>query len=215
MAPARWYARGIRVLGRTAVECTRDDLARRIAGDVAALAAVAPARDSTVVDPFAGSGNTIHWILREVPRATGLAFELDPQVYELSRRNLAGMNARVTWAAGDYERMLRDFSISPDRLVIAFVAPPWGTALDEQIGLDLRRTSPPVTDVIAALRRCYPRHQMICAVQNYEKLNPNSLEQVCAMFDWSRRRAFHLSARGTNHGLLLGTTGWRPGKTAD
>src|SRR5262245_15769431 len=27
MTPAEWYARGIRVLGRTAVECTRDPLA--------------------------------------------------------------------------------------------------------------------------------------------------------------------------------------------
>lgn len=27
MTPEQWYARGIRLLGRTAVECTRDDLA--------------------------------------------------------------------------------------------------------------------------------------------------------------------------------------------
>ena len=29
MRPADWYAKGIRLLGRTAVECTRDDLADR------------------------------------------------------------------------------------------------------------------------------------------------------------------------------------------
>ena len=41
MHPADWHARGIRVMGRTAVECTRDDLAKVIAADVAALVAEA------------------------------------------------------------------------------------------------------------------------------------------------------------------------------
>ena len=30
LRPAEWYAKGIRLLGRTAVECTRDELADRI-----------------------------------------------------------------------------------------------------------------------------------------------------------------------------------------
>jgi hypothetical protein len=38
MTPAEWYARGIRLLGRTAVECTRDPLAERIGCDVASVA---------------------------------------------------------------------------------------------------------------------------------------------------------------------------------
>jgi len=34
MAPAAWYRQGIRLLGRTAVECTRDALGNRIARDI-------------------------------------------------------------------------------------------------------------------------------------------------------------------------------------
>jgi hypothetical protein len=34
LAPREWYARGVRILGRTAVECTRDRLAGRIGRDV-------------------------------------------------------------------------------------------------------------------------------------------------------------------------------------
>ena len=52
--PADWFDRGIRVLGRTAVECTGDALAGAIARDVADLAA-APTSDTLVIDPFAGS----------------------------------------------------------------------------------------------------------------------------------------------------------------
>ena len=41
LRPAEWYARGIRILGRTAVECTRDELAELISRDAAAVAALA------------------------------------------------------------------------------------------------------------------------------------------------------------------------------
>ena len=37
MAPTVWYRRGIRLLGRTAVECTRDSLANRIGRDIAGI----------------------------------------------------------------------------------------------------------------------------------------------------------------------------------
>ena len=87
MTPPEWYARGIRLLGRTAVECTRDQLADRIGRDVAAVAAALPAQTHCLVlDPFAGSCNTLYWILRHVPRSRGIAFELDAQVYDLTRR---------------------------------------------------------------------------------------------------------------------------------
>jgi len=60
LRPAQWYPRGIRLLGRTAVECTRDALASAIGRDVAVLTAGTP--QALVVDPFAGSGNTLYWV---------------------------------------------------------------------------------------------------------------------------------------------------------
>jgi hypothetical protein len=38
MPPREWYRHGIRMLGRTAVECTRDALGDRIGRDVASVA---------------------------------------------------------------------------------------------------------------------------------------------------------------------------------
>ena len=42
MPPREWYRHGIRLLGRTAVECTRDALGERIGRDVAAVATLMP-----------------------------------------------------------------------------------------------------------------------------------------------------------------------------
>jgi hypothetical protein len=38
MLPSAWYGQGIRLLGRTAVECTRDALGNRIGRDIASIA---------------------------------------------------------------------------------------------------------------------------------------------------------------------------------
>jgi hypothetical protein len=61
MPPSDWYASGIRLLGRTAVECTRDGLGDAIGKDIAAVARTAPAmtgprRPSTSSTPITYRG---------------------------------------------------------------------------------------------------------------------------------------------------------------
>src|SRR5262245_18889486 len=61
MRPADWHARGVRILGSTTVECTRDGLGEAIGKDVAAIVTTRPrAARTLIVDPFAGSGNTLY-----------------------------------------------------------------------------------------------------------------------------------------------------------
>ena len=115
-----------------------------------------------VIDPFAGSCNTLFWILRQLPNSEGIAFESDLQVFELTQRNLAALDQKIELVHGDYVRLLEERRVPEDRGIVAFVAPPWGTALDEVQGLDLRRTIPPISDVIEQLARQFPeaRHPL-------------------------------------------------------
>ena len=214
MTPAQWYARGIRLLGRTAVECTRDPLADRIGQEIAAVAARLPTDTASIVlDPFAGSCNTLYWILRHVPRSRGIGFELDAQVYEITRKNLAGLDRAIELHQGDYESLLVGRELPPEPAIIAFVAPPWGTALDEDKGLDLRRTEPPITQIVARLAQAYPARKLLLAIQVYEKLDDDSVSELKTHLEWSRLRIYDLNVAGRNHGLLLGTVGWRPSPT--
>jgi hypothetical protein len=48
------------------------------------------------------------------------------------------------------------------------------------------------------------------AIQVYEKLNPSSLREVQAPLDWSDLLIYDLNEAGKNHGILLGTRGWKP-----
>lgn len=211
MTPPQWHARGVRLLGRTAVECTRDSLANRIGGDIAETIASLPATTPFLVfDPFAGSCNTLYWILRNVPNSRGVAFESDAQVYELSSRNVAVLDRTIELNHGDYASLLTRQNLPPDHAMIVFVAPPWGTALDEDKGLDLRSTEPPITQIIAHVAAAYPDRRLLFAIQVYEKLISESLDELKTNLDWSELRIYALNVVGRNHGILLGTRGWTP-----
>jgi hypothetical protein len=189
------------------VECTRDALGDRIGR---ALAGHRPGTRFAVIDPFAGSCNTLFWILHHVPNAEGIAFELDPQVYELSKRNVASLDTRIELINGDYQSLLDGRRFPPGCVLIVFVAPPWGTALDEVTGLDLRRTIPPITDIIGRPGHAFADHPILFATQVYEKLNTASLSDLQGVLDWSELRVYELNVEGRNHGILLGSKGWTP-----
>lgn len=211
MTPPQWYARGVRLLGRTAVECTRDPLADLIGRDIAAIAASFPPETKfSVIDPFAGSCNTLYWILHDVPCSRGLAFEFDPSVYQLTRQNIADLDRPIELIQGDYNVVLDRLDLPTHDVLIVFVAPPRGNALDEIEGLDLRRTEPPITDIITRLASAYPDRRMLFAVQVYENVNVESIAELKSKVDWSTVKNYNLNVPGRNHGILSASRGWRP-----
>jgi 16S rRNA G966 N2-methylase RsmD len=213
LKPVDWHARGIGLLGRTVVECTRDELGDAIGKDVAAVAAGAgDVARTLVVDPFAGSGNTLYWLLRHLPAASGLGFELDANVFRLTRHNLAALHLSIDVQHVDYRTGLSDVPDSLGQLVVVFIAPPWGDALDPASGLDLARTQPPIGEIVDFLAQRYQRSKLLCAIQVFEKTHGASLAAVQQRFDGSTLHCYSLNAPGHNHGVLIGTRGWRPAR---
>ena len=211
LKPADWYARGIRLLARTVVECTRDALAVRIGRDIAAAAdGAAAVRGSVVVDPFAGSANTLFWLARHAhPRRT-IGFERDARVFEATSRNAAIVGFDVELLHVGHEAGLVDVRVAEDELLIVFVAPPWGDALDEARGLDLRRTQPPVPVIVDLVARTFAGRKVLLAVQVHESVLRQSIIDVRSRCSWSTLAIYDIDTRGQNHGLLLGSLGWRP-----
>jgi len=210
MRPDEWYSRGVRVLGRTAVECTRDALGDRIGLDVAAVAKRMPWNQFEVIDPFAGSCNTLFWILRHLPRSEGVGFESDQHVFDLTQSNLAAIGQKIDLVRGDYVRLLEELRVPADRGIVAFVAPPWGTALNEVHGLDLCRTAPPITQAIDQIAHKFSAYNILFVTQIYEKVSAPSLRDVQSRLDWNDLRIYDIDEKGGNHGILLGARGWSP-----
>lgn len=209
LKPHQWYARGVRILGRTAVECTRDRLGALIGRDIAAVARTAPAAGPpVVVDLFAGSGNTLYWIKRHTGARRAVGFELDDAVFGLARTNLSLMGLGIDLIHDSYQHGLQALGQPGEDLLIVFVAPPWGHALSEESGLDLRRTQPPVAEVINTTTGLLGTSKLLFAVQVHEAVEPASLAELTVRFPWSAMTVYDINASGQNHGLLLATWGW-------
>jgi hypothetical protein len=210
MTPATWYERGIRLLGRTMVECTRDDLSALIAADVAEVAAASPTPPTLVFDPFTGSANTLYWMHRALPGALTVGTELNPVIWETTWRNLALVPYPIDVRNGSYADVLDDLDTTPKGLAVVFVGPPWGHGFDPATGLDFSRTDPPVGEVVERIAAGLPDRPLLVAVQAFERIEPASFEAVTSLFDWSELRSYALNPPGKNPATLLGTRGWTP-----
>jgi hypothetical protein len=209
MTPKQWYERGVRILARTCLEAVKDSLGDKIGNEIAEL--VAPAvgnRPIGVVDPFAGSCNGLYAILRHLPGAKGIGFEVEPAVFGLTTRNIAHLNAPIDLVRGSYKDLVKFIKYPTDHLVVVFVAPPWGDALHPVTGLHLDRTKPPILEIVRDFERVYDHQPVLYVTEVHEINEPIALKAVEAAFDWSDLRIYDVNAPGLQHGILLGTRRW-------
>jgi hypothetical protein len=164
-----------------------------------------------VIDPFAGSGNTLYWIQRRVGAGSGVGFELDDAVFAATRRNLVVLGLDLELLQEDYGTGLSALRVPQDQLLVAFVAPPWGDALSKESGLDLRRTNPPVAGIVDLIATTFPRHRLLIGIQVHETVDLDTVADVTSRFDWSALKMYEIDPPGRNHGLLLGTRAWTVG----
>lgn len=209
LRPSDWHERGVRLLGRTVVECTRDRLGDLIGQDVATIARALAGAAPVVVDPFAGSANTLFWIRRHLPGSRAVGFESDRAVFTATETNLAVLGIDLEFHQVDHEGGLRELVLPDGAPLVVFIAPPWGKALTETSGLDLRRTSPPVSAIVDLIAGTFPRRPLLLAVQVYERFNRDSLFDLAARFDSRTIKMYDIDPPGRNHGLALLAVGWR------
>ena len=211
MTPKEWYGRGIRILARTCLEAVKDPLGNKIGSDIADVIARAPARPAVgVVDSFAGSCNGLYAILRHLPGAKGIGFEIEPDVFDLTSRNIAQLNAPIDFFRGSYKDHLVSRRHPADQLIVAFLAPPWGDALHPATGLHLDRTKPPILEIVRDFEQVYGSQPVLYVTEVHEVNEPAALKAVEVAFDWTELRIYDVNAPGLQHGILLGARRWTP-----
>jgi len=209
MKPAQWYARGVRLLARTTLEAVRDQLGAMIGEDVARRVAGAPTGTPFgVIDPFAGSCNGLYWVLRQVPNATGLGFELDKSVFTLTSRNLALLTLPIELVEGDYRELLGRRRFPPDHCLVVCLGPPWGDALTAAEGLDLGRTYPPIAEIVDDFERACPENPVLYVIESHERLVSASLAALRRKFTDSDLQVYDVAAPHGRRAVLFGTNRW-------
>ena len=82
--------------------------------------------------------------------------------------------------------------------------------MNETTGLDLRRTKPPIADIIDDFERIYKDNRILYVTQVHQNIEPLSLENLKKRFDWSDLRIYDINVEGVRHGILLGLNRWTP-----
>jgi hypothetical protein len=209
MSPRHWWERGVRILARTCLEAVKDPLGEAIGRDVAkAIAPNSGKYKVGVVDPFAGSCNGLYALVRHLPGATGIGFEIQQSVFDLTRKNVAHLDAPIDLVFGSYKDHLALHRYPPDHLIVAFLAPPWGDALHPLTGLHLDRTNPPILEIVHDFEQVYGSQPVLYVTEVHELNEPTALEALASTFDWSDLRIYDVNAPGLQHGILLGARRW-------
>jgi hypothetical protein len=115
------------------------------------------------------------------------------------------MPSAVIWTGED---LVRSRMHPADHLVVIFVAPPWGDALQPDRDLHLDRTKPPILEIIHDFEQVYGAQPVLYVVEVHEVNEPKALKAVEAAFDRSDLRIYDVNAPGLQHGILLGTRRW-------
>jgi hypothetical protein len=209
MKPAQWYARGVRLLARTTLEAVRDQLGAMIGEDVARRVAGLPVGARfAVIDPFAGSCNGLYWVLRHLPNATALGFELDERVFALTSNNLSLLDLRIELVQGDYRQLLGERRFSSDYFLAVCLGPPWGDALTAVEGLDLGRTYPPIAEIVDDFEQAYPENPVLYVIEAHERLVPGPLATLRRKFADCDLQIYDVAAPHGRRAMLFGTNRW-------
>lgn len=179
--PLAWYVLGVRILGRTAVELTRDLHAEFVAVSVAQTLASRAPRITDVIDPFVGSGNLLFHLLRATGANRGVGLDSNEAALNLTKRNFSRLRSIGRLKAANVDIRLQDWSHAiaclQDRPTLVAVSPPWGPALDSR-GLDLRKTAPPVIDILEQLSRQARAAPIFALIHTYPVMVAESVEAV-------------------------------------
>jgi hypothetical protein len=181
MKPLAWYAIGIRILGRTAVELTRDAHAEFIGRSLATTISAAAVQIRDVIDPFAGSGNTLFHIAKAVGAKVAIGLDANREIAGLTRRNFSRLKLTMRlWGidtAIAAENWTAAVDLMQDKPTLIFISPPWGEAFSTA-GLDLTKTRPPVLEILEKLSRGVRRAPVFVAIHTYPKMIETSVDEI-------------------------------------
>jgi hypothetical protein len=185
LKPVAWYLLGVRILGRTAVELTRDPHAAFIAAQAAKTLAEKGFRICDVIDLFAGSGNLLFHILKATKAGRGVGLDLGG-VLDLTRRNFARLRWTRLLGTATVALHKQDWSGGidhmRDRATLIVIDPPWGMGLDPT-GLDLRKTAPPVMEILEKARRHIRDSPVFALVKTYPQMVEDSAREITQRFE--------------------------------
>lgn len=202
MTPQKFYEKGIRILGRTSIECTVDSHAMQIADIVKNVRMKHfPHIKPVVIDLFAGSGNLLFHIATALDAQKAIGIEKQQSLYDLTKKNFEIINFKCQMHCGDSLNKLQLLQIPETTPIAVILDPPWGVDFDLEKGLDLLKTEPSIDHLISAVKQEFNSHRVYFFIKIYEKMVKESLEYIRSLFSFSTCNIIECS--GPRTGVLI------------
>jgi len=207
--PQEFIQQGLQLLGRTAIECTIDSEAVKLAETAYKIKnKFFPEQQPIVIDLFNGSGNTLYHISKKLKAFKAIGFENNETLYEATKCNFSKIDFQSDLYLGDSMSLLKNISFDSKRPIVFFISPPWLNGFDYKLGLDLHATSPPVSKVLDLLQKLesLQDNPTYFLIQICDKMVEPALSDIKAAFKYSLQEVEpNVSDTGLNVGLLCCT----------
>lgn len=205
MPPKLMFERGIRILGRTAIECSIDSHAKEIAKNANKVRSIfSLTEDPILIDLFSGSCNLLYHLSNAINPCRTIAFENDYAIYNLTKHNLEIIDFHCEFYHGDYSELISKISFPQKTVpIVLIVSPPWGKGFTCKNGLDLLATEPPVDEIIRNIYKFFSGRQIIFMIQTHEKIVPRSVNSITSKFSFFYNTLDFSHSDDLNTGFLV------------
>ena len=134
MEPAEWYARGVRLLARTTLEAVAINWLDNRPGCRTQNCGYSCRRAVRGYRSIRRIMQRALLVLRNVPNASAVGFEMDGGVFERTSRNLAMLDLPIELIRGDYRTLIGERRFPAGHYLVIRLGPPWGDALTAENG---------------------------------------------------------------------------------
>src|SRR5216684_194809 len=110
----------------------------------------------------------------------------------MTKRNLVSLDIDIELVNGDYRSLVSSRRFPLDHFIVVCVAPPWGDALSEITGFDLRRTEPPIATIVDYVDDVCKEQPILWAIQVHQTVDPSSVAELESRFVWSSLRIYDI-----------------------
>lgn len=206
MPPKEFYNKGIRILGRSAIECAIDAHSVQMAKSIKQMKdTFFPHEEAIFLDLFAGSGNSLYHAAQSLNSPISIGIEINKGIFQLTKINHKIMGSDCQIHQGGSLEVIRTFKFPVSTPIIVFLAPPWGKGFSFDTGLDLLKTNPPTDEIIKIVKETFSQYRLIFVTQIYEKLVRSSLNKITDQFSYFSKETIPAISQGLNIGLLICT----------
>ena len=202
LKPNKFIEKKCKLICRSAIECQFDLHSIAISKAIKDFFYRKKIKNLTTVDLFAGTGNLLYHITKEVEAKQSVAFEINPNVYNCTKNNFKIINFNSKLFNITYSKSFLK-NLSRNNFLLIIIAPPWGNAFSFEKGLNLLKTTPSYLSIMKKLELELKEFKKFYMLLSHEHTEQNSINTIKENFNLLLHGTTNTTPHGTNNSYMI------------